>query len=252
MIIDFHTHTFPDKIAGRALTKLSHNSHSKPFTDGTDTGLVRSMKESGIDLSVILPVATDPAQVMGINDSAARRAEERLAEGLVSFGAMHPDYEDWHGELDRIRANGMKGIKIHPVYQGADLDDIRLLRIYDRCAELGLSVVIHMGGWRQWDQVLRLAPELTAAGPVMLDTAFSDRAFVPLPDGYWKEGETAMLESDGFMRIIEAYGAGRILFATDSPWSSQADSAEFVRNLPLSAEELGLIMHGNAEGILAD
>ena len=292
MIIDFHTHTFPDKIAGRALTKLSHNSHSKPFTDGTDTGLVRSMKESGIDLSVILPVATDPAQVMGINDSAARRAEERLAEGLVSFGAMHPDYEDWHGELDRIRANGMKGIKIHPVYQETDLDDIRLLHIYDRCAELGLSVVIHagfdigflgvdrcsperslhalrelrtgqrdngfrfilahMGGWRQWDQVLRLAPELTAAGPVMLDTAFSDRAFVPLPDGYWKEGETAMLDADGFMRIIEAYGAGRILFATDSPWSSQADSAEFVRNLPLSAEELGLIMHGNAEGILAD
>ena len=145
MIIDFHTHTFPDKIAGRALTKLSHNSHSKPFTDGTDTGLVRSMKESGIDLSVILPVATDPAQVMGINDSAARREEERLAEGLISFGAMHPDYEDWHGELARIRENGMKGIKIHPVYQETDLDDIRLLRIYDRCAELGLSVVIHAG-----------------------------------------------------------------------------------------------------------
>ena len=292
MIIDFHTHTFPDKIAGRALTKLSHNSHSKPFTDGTDTGLVRSMKESGIDLSVILPVATDPAQVMGINDSAARREEERLAEGLISFGAMHPDYEDWHGELARIRENGMKGIKIHPVYQETDLDDIRLLRIYDRCAELGLSVVIHagfdigfpgvdrcsperslhalhelrtgdrengfrfilahMGGWRQWDQVLRLAPELTAAGPVMLDTAFSDRAFVPLPDGYWKEGETAMLDTDGFMRLIEAFGAGRILFATDSPWSSQAESVEFVKNLPLSGEELGLILHGNAEEVLSD
>ena len=159
MIIDFHTHTFPDKIAGRALTKLSHNSHSKPFTDGTDTGLVRSMKESGIDLSVILPVATDPAQVMGINDSAARREEERLAEGLISFGAMHPDYEDWHGELARIRENGMKGIKIHPVYQGADLDDIRLLRIYDRCAELGLSVVIHAGFDIGFPGVDRCSPE---------------------------------------------------------------------------------------------
>ena len=60
-----------------------------------------------------------------------------------------------------------------------------------------------------------------------------------------------MLDTDGFMRLIEAFGAGRILFATDSPWSSQAESVEFVKNLPLSGEELGLILHGNAEGLLA-
>ena len=42
----------------------------------------------------------------------------------MSFGAMHPDFEDHAAELKRIKALGLKGIKIHPVYQGVDLDDI--------------------------------------------------------------------------------------------------------------------------------
>lgn len=293
-VVDFHTHTFPERIAGRALAKLQAASHIEAFADGTDDGLVRSMLEAGIDLSVILPVATAPSQVASINDAAMRRAEERQAKGLVSFGAMHPDFADWHDELGRLRSRGFRGIKLHPVYQGVMLDDIRLLRIYERCAELGLAVVLHagfdigfpgvdccspsrslhalrelgcgpsaagidgpfrfilahMGGWRQWGQVLALAEELKEAGPVMLDTAFSDREFLPLPDGYWKAGENAMLGSEELMQLIRAFGAERILFATDSPWHSQKESLCFLRELPLSEEEKRMLLGGNAMRIL--
>ena len=292
MIIDFHTHTFPSKIAGRAITTLAGNSHTKAFLDGTDESLAASMKQSGIDCSVILPVATSDAQIVSINDSAERLQEVRRKSGLISFGAMHPDFEDWKSELLHLKNTGIKGIKLHPVYQNVDLDDIRMLRIYDRCAELGLMVVLHagfdvgfpgvdrcapsrslhalrelafpsrnsrqngfrfilahMGGWHQWDEVLRLAPEFLEAGPVLLDTAFSCGSFTS-EGKYWKPSETRMLDSQQFMAIVRAFGTERILFATDSPWSDQEESLKWMRSLPLTKEELDAILGENARKLL--
>ena len=63
MIIDFHTHTFPDTISEKALHKLSMASATLPFTDGTLGGLLSSMEKAGVDKSVTLPVMTSPGQV---------------------------------------------------------------------------------------------------------------------------------------------------------------------------------------------
>ena len=62
MIIDFHTHLFPDKVAPKAIPKLADLSHSVPSYDGTKAGLYASMQRGGIDVSVILPVVTAPHQ----------------------------------------------------------------------------------------------------------------------------------------------------------------------------------------------
>ena len=46
MLIDFHTHAFPDKISKTAIEKLSFASGGLiPCTDGTVLGLEKSMKE---------------------------------------------------------------------------------------------------------------------------------------------------------------------------------------------------------------
>lgn len=64
MIIDFHTHIFPDKLAPRATAHLSELCHEAPATDGTASGLIASMKRAGISLSVALPVLTDRKSVV--------------------------------------------------------------------------------------------------------------------------------------------------------------------------------------------
>ena len=59
MIIDFHTHMFPDKIAARTIDFLSKTGGDmNPFTDGTWKGLKESTKQAGIDHSIVLPIAT--------------------------------------------------------------------------------------------------------------------------------------------------------------------------------------------------
>ncbi len=281
-VVDFHTHAFPDRIAPAAVRSLASRSHTVPFADATEDGLRQSMTRSGIDLSVILPVATKPEQVVAINDSALRINGRTSDTGLLSLGCMHPDLQGWHAELGRIAAAGIRGVKLHPVYQGADIDDPRFVRILARCGELGLFAVLHagwdigypgaaqalpgkilralrqagpvrlilahMGGWRCWDE----AEDLFAGTDVMIDTAFSLGRLTPDPDGPARsEEELTLLTPERFVRMIRSFGADRVLFGTDSPWADQAAALAELRALDLTAAEREAILGGNAERLLA-
>ena len=282
-VIDVHTHTFPEKIAAHALEVLSHNSHTRPFSDGTVKGLRASMSEAGVTLSVIQPVATRPEQVRNINDTAMKINAEGESAGILSFGGIHPDFSDWDMELSRIHENGIVGIKIHPVYQGVPIDDERYVRILARARELGLLVMIHagfdigfpendyalperisraldmaggnvrvilahMGGWRCWDDAVRF---FAGRENVYIDTAFSLGKFVPNGDGYYSDGdECMMLRDDEFVGMVRAFGSERVLFGTDLPWASQSDCVRAVMSLGLSDDEKRNILHDNALKIL--
>lgn len=280
MIIDFHTHTFPDNMAADVVRKLSLVSHTRPFTDGTIGGLKASMVSAGIDRSIILPVATNPRQVCGINHSAAALNDTAGESGLWSFGCIHPDYADWRKELSRVAALGLKGIKIHPVYQGVDQDDLRYLRILDRAGELGLIVVTHggidigypqkdqcspariaravrqvgpvklvaahMGGWKNWEEAEALLADTT----VYLDTSFSTGAMVPLDDGHYRPEDLKLLDEERFLKMVRIFGAKRILFGTDSPWSGQRESLDWLRGIALQPSDRDAILGKNAQELL--
>ena len=138
MIVDLHTHTFPDSIAPATVDKLQALSHTRPFSDGTVSGLAASMERAGVDWSVVLPVATNARQVPRVNDASARLCQEERGRGILSFGCMHPEFPDWRSELARVAGMGLRGIKLHPVYQGTDFDDPRFLRILERAGDMDM------------------------------------------------------------------------------------------------------------------
>ena len=280
MIIDMHTHIFPEKISAAVIDKLSHVSRTPAFTNGTLRGLQRSMDIAGIDLSVILPVATNTSQVEKINDFAAKTNEKFFGEGIFSLGSIHPDFTNYRTELSRVKNFGLKGIKIHPVYQDTNLDDIKFLHILDRAAELGLIVVTHagldigypgvvrcspqmikkvvdtvgdfkfvaahMGGWKNWNDVLQLLGDTK----IFIDTAFSTDKIIPRSDCVWHEDDLQLLSAAQFMKFVEVFGADRILFGTDSPWSDQNSSLKFIDDLPLADDDRKKILGLNAKRLL--
>ncbi|RKM62624.1 metal-dependent hydrolase [Butyrivibrio sp. XB500-5] len=279
MVIDFHTHTFPDSIAARAVDSLSKEAHIVAYTDGTVSGLIDSMDKGGIDMSVLLPVATNASQVEGINDKALR-VNEKYHDRLISFGCIHPEYSRYKEELRRLKNEGIKGIKIHPVYQKADIDSKPFLDIIYAACENDLIVITHagldigfpgvvncspkmcrnvintigefkfvlahMGGWRNWDEV----PLYLQDTSVYLDTSFSSGRIQALSDGYWDNKDKAMLDKDGFIKLVTAFGSRRILFGSDSPWSSQKESTEYIKSLGFSDDDLEKIMSDNARDLL--
>ena len=273
--IDIHTHAFPERIAAAAIQKLQGKSHTRPFTDGTVRALGTSMDASGVGLSVLQPVATNPEQVPHVND-AAIRMNDRAAET-----GMHPDFEGWRAELGRVAASGLRGIKLHPVYQGVDIDDPRYLRVLSRAGELGLVVLIHagwdvgfpgagqalpgkilnairavgsvtlilahMGGWRCWDE----AEKLLSGTGAYIDTAFSLGSMTPNDDGYYNDAaELALMDAERFVRMVRAFGRDRVLFGTDSPWVGQAEALRDLWALPLTEAEKASILHDNAARLL--
>ena len=275
MIIDFHAHTFPDSIAARAVDSLSKEAHIVPHTDGTVSGLLDSMDKGGIDMSVLLPVATASSQVESINDKALRN-NEKYGDRLCSFGCIHPENSRFKEELRRLKNNGIKGIKIHPVYQNEDIDSKTFLDIIYAACENDLIVITHagldigfpgvvrcspkmcrnvinaigefkfvlahMGGWRNWDEVPLYLEDTTA----LLDTSFSSGRIQALSDGYWDNKDKGMLDTDGFMKLINAFGSDRLLFGSDSPWSDQKEATTFIKGLPIDENDATRILSGNA------
>ena len=144
MIIDFHTHTFPDGIAAKTVASLGKVAGIEPKTSGTLDGLLDSMEKAGIDLSVIMPVVTRPEQFQTINNVAAKINEE-YGDRVISFGGIHPNSMNYKKELDYIKSLGLKGIKLHPDYQGVMIDDIGYKHIIDYASQLDLVIMVHAG-----------------------------------------------------------------------------------------------------------
>lgn len=274
MIIDVHVHTYPEKIARKVVERMEGVSGSRIRADGTPAGLVASMEKAGVDRSVFLPVATTPKQVGKLNAQAIQIAEQYGDRGIVCFAAVHPDTEHVKEVLRGALRAGLKGVKLHPDYQETYFDDIRYLRILDAASELELPVLVHagmdevypdevhcdvarilkvirevgggrlilahMGGWNRWEDV----EKYLCGAPVYFDTAFSLTGTVNVEN---KGVYGSMLDDKGFVRLARAHGVERVLFGSDSPWSSQAENVEWIRNCSLTEEEKSLILGENAE-----
>ena len=276
MIIDAHTHTFPKKIASSVVDKLEKRAKSRAYTDATEEELIKSMKKSNINASIILPIATNIKQTQKLNDIAIEKNKNFSKTGIFSLGTIHPDYEDYKSELKRIKKGGLTGIKIHPAYQGVDLDDIRFLRIIEFAEELDLAVVIHagldigfpehnyadinqislviekikpkkmvlahLGGWKDWDNV----EKYLVGSDVYMDTAFSLGRYEPPKDIFVEFEKTKMISNEQFKRIVEKHGYDKIIFGTDSPWGAQEKVLDNIYECKLNEKEIHKVLADNA------
>lgn len=280
MVIDFHTHSFPPDIAKKALAKLSAGAHIMPYTDGTLTGLVSSMKQAGIDYSVLLPVVTNPSHQETVNLYAIECCESAHKTGVFSFGGIHPENDNYKEILRFLAEHGVKGIKLHPVFQGVDIDDIRYQRIVSYANECGLFVLTHAGydiGFPGWEQsspakILRLiqavqpdklilahmggwgshkeVQEFLLGQPIYLDTSFSTADLYTAEGTLNQECTSQQLSMERFCSMVRAHGADRILFGSDSPWASQKDAVLDLQHANLTDEEKEKILGGNAAVLL--
>lgn len=268
MIIDFHTHIFPEKIAGKTISKLSGIINLEPSMNGTVEGLRASMEKSGIDLSVVLPVVTAPGQFDSILKFASYINETYShCEGpkLLSFAGIHPDCSDCTAKLHQIAREGFRGIKIHPNYQGKYFDDISYLRIIYTASELGLLVLTHAGFdpvtpdeiFCSPDMVLHVLEE-TGTDKLVLAHMGANKLYKEVIDklcgkNVYLDTSYSLMNMDPELAasMVKLHGADKILFGTDAPWTSQKESVERLNSLSaLSPKEKQQIFHENAAALL--
>ena len=261
MLIDFHTHAFPEKIAARAVAGLSHGSGGMvPQTDGTLTRLKAEMDRDGVDLSVVLSIATNPKQQHNVNNFAIEINQD---DRIVAFGSVHPDAPDALEELERIAAAGLKGVKFHPEYQQFYAGEERMRPIYRKISQLGLITTFHAGHDIGFAPPYHCMPEQLITAMKWLDT--------PIVAAHWGGygagldvldklcGENLYFDTSmGYgcipkpiaQAIIDKHGPDKLLFGSDMPWHRPEWELRLINSLDLSAEDKGKILYKNAAKLL--
>jgi hypothetical protein len=106
---------------------------------------------------------------------------------------------------------------------------VRIVRLLDKVPNLRL-VATHTGAWEDWDEVERHL----LGKPISMEISMS-------------------LEWLGLKRgreLLAAHPADRILFGTDSPWASQAETLRLARALNLDPERERRLLWENALALL--
>ena len=262
MLIDFHTHAFPETIAPRAIRKLSYNSGGLcPQTDGTLTSLKTQMRIDAVDLSVVLSIATNPGQQTNVNNFAI---EMNRDDSIVAFGSVHPDAPNALDELDRIKDAGLKGVKFHPEYQGFYADDQKMKPIYKKISSLGLIALFHAGHDYGFVPPYHGMPEhlLQALkwfdSPVVaahwggigcaaevLEKLCGEDIWFDLSFGY------CTIAKGHAQKIVDKHTPDRLLFASDMPWHRPSWELRLLQTLDLDENDRNKICYGNAVKLLS-
>ncbi|HEY8444386.1 MAG TPA: amidohydrolase family protein [Clostridia bacterium] len=262
MVIDFHTHCVDKNLYAKTFAEISSERKVYPSFDGSIDGLLRSMENAGIDRSVVVNFAPDAKTTLKINDFAIKCAKHKE---LIPFGSLHPDFEDYKSEIDRLVENKIKGLKFHPHYQSFALDDPKMMKIYEYALSQGMVLLFHAGK-------SHMDSDSDYASPKRLRTlidAFNTPKIVAAHMGGIQDyredfekyilGATVSLETscsftslkpEEIEFILNNHNKEYILFGTDSPWAYQSDELLQYYSFNIPAEKLELILGGNAKRLL--
>ena len=259
MIIDIHTHAWPEKVSRKARENLESAFKVKLVGDPTVTTLLKHMDKNGVSKSAVCAVASRPDQVLSINDWVFSIRGKRLAV----FASMHPDYRGWRKELKRISARA-DGIKFQPEFQDFYVDDKKAFPIYEEAQRLKIPLLFHCGMELSGTMLVRSSPsrmaKLIRAFPKLKIIAGHFGGFL-----LWDEVEKHLLGKDIYMdtafflgqlpvsrvrAMFANHPKDRILFGTDFPLVDQKKDIDALKKLKLSKDLTERILYRNAEALL--
>ncbi len=262
MLIDFHTHAFPDALAPKAMDHLISKSNTVPFTDGTLDGLKSKMELWDIDISVLLNIATNPKQQDKVN--AFAQSVNETNDNIIAFGSVNPFTPDPEASVYDLKERGFKGIKLHPDYFELVLDDKRMMKIFGAAQESELVVAIHSG----YDFISPAFIHATPERILKVITEFPKLKLVAAHMGanrMWREVLLKLCGTNVYFdtslcayeidkktaeNIIKNHHGDKILFGSDMPWCSAQLSKMFVDSLDIPVELKENIYSKNAVNLL--
>ena len=253
MVVDFHSHDFPDALAVRAMDGMCRKTDGVLWSagDGTLANHIGHMDLAGVDLAVSCPIATRPAQWEPILRRALAISSgelgERVRRRIVPFASVHPLDPAAPDQVRAIAAAGVKGVKFHPYYQDFSLADPAVRPVFRAIAETGLVVECHAGGDVCWRDVRgKCGPDEIAVLLKSVPGLTFVAAHLGGVDGYPPHATDALLDCGAYvdtsvlhrswsqdepMRVLRSWPADRILFATDFPWVHAPEAIAWVKSV---------------------
>ncbi|MBR6279631.1 MAG: amidohydrolase family protein [Bacteroidales bacterium] len=260
MIIDFHAHIYPQKIAVKASSNIGRFYNVPMCYDGSPEKLIESGKKIGVEKYIVHSTATIAHQVESINNYIIQ--EVKAHKEFVGFGTIHPQYENFEDELKRIKTAGLKGIKLHPDFQQFEVDTMKMDSIYEVISALKMPILVHAGDYRydfsgpkRIRHVIEKHPSLIVVaahfgGYTEWDKAaeylIGQRVWFDTSSTLWK------LPVEKADEMIKAHGYENFLFGSDYPMWDHEDELSRFNRLNLTQEQREAILYKNALRLLEE
>jgi predicted TIM-barrel fold metal-dependent hydrolase len=259
MIIDAHSHVWPDRIAASALGGNRVPGLSARG-DGTVGGLTATMERTGVGISCCLGIANEARHVDKVNAFVAGLASARR----IGFGTVHVDLSV-EENMASLRRHGVRAVKVHPLFQGFALDDRRLWDVFEAFgAEIAVITHVGEGGDARANalsspkmvaDIARRFPELRLVachfgGYKILDDAeeMLCRADVVLETSW--PPSLKLLRPERVRRLIRNHGAERIVFGSDWPMTDPGEEVAAIEALGLTDDETKSVLGGTMARLL--
>lgn len=252
-VIDVHAHIYPEKIAERAVDAVGDFYLVDMYGQGTAAHLLSSRKHAPLTHFVVHSVATKPSAVASINDFIADQCRQHPE--FIGFMALHQDLEDPEAEIERAINLGLKGVKLHPDTQKVNMDDPRLMRIYEIIAGR-LPLIVHTGDYRtDFSHPRRLKNILHTFPNLVVDAAHFGGWSVPEIGYDVLHEENVLIDVSSSMaflgnrrtkELVGMWGADRVMFGSDFPMWDPAREYDTFTSLGFSDDDLEKMLWKNA------
>ncbi len=258
-IYDMHAHIFPDKISEKATLAIGQfYDIGMSYSAGNPENLLKAEAQIGTKRMLVCSVATTAKQVVSINNYIKEQCD--LYPEMIGFAALHADYEDIAGEVDRIIAMGFHGIKLHADFQREPIDSKKSYRIYE-AIEGRLPVLHHMGDYRHdfshprmLAKVMQDFPDLKVIASHLGGFAAWDEAEAVLHSSenirFDTSSSVCLMSPERAERLIRKFGAERCMFGSDFPMWDPKHEAELLLSLGFSFEDYRKMFSENAKQFL--
>jgi predicted TIM-barrel fold metal-dependent hydrolase len=176
---------------------------------------------------------------------------------LVGFAGIDPLSPDWRDELERAQDLGFAGISVSPSLQGCPPTHAQAMRLWERCVEKGLPVVVsrptpmppaaimECDRPTHWDEALRSFPSLRVLF-ASFGTPYIEETLILLAkfeNTYTHCAASLRRPMDAYRWLCAAADAGvlgKVLFASGFPFETPAAALERLYGLTVAIHGTGL------------
>lgn len=264
--IDAHVHVLPDE---RTAQFIANEGPEAPWSRCGVEAYLRRMDRYQIEKALLLPTNDqylyyhDPNETNRFLGELVRKYPDRFYAfaDITASGAYFIEQTP-HILEDAVKEYGLSGLKIHPANLHMDADDLRLVPVLRKAAELGVPVMFHANPCRlgfhdncapdRINRMIQVFPDLDVItahlGGMKWQDALSGCSWADI--SYILPELTALYGIEQVNRILRAFGADRLIFGTDFPDGEYEVYFEILDQMDFTEEEIDKIAWKNILGLL--
>lgn len=277
MIIDVHTHIFPDEIKnkredffdGEAAFKLLYSVPGSKLAGAEE--LIRNMDKEGVDKSVVFGFPWKTSDYFRRNNDYVLDVVERYKDRLIGFSTFFPLARDAEKELERCLKSGLSGVGELALYTSAISEDtIKAFRpIADIAKKYDVPILLHanesVGHYypgkipmtlKEIYDFLQSFPDnkiiLAHWGGGVFFYYLMKKAVKEVLTNTWFDTAASPFLYDKAIYSISTniVGLNKILFGSDFPLIKPSRYFKEMKDADLSKDAIGKICGGNAASLL--